>query len=287
MRAEVMTITPEIAGDWLAKNTHNRKMSERAAKDLAKIITEGQWVLNGESIIIGEDGVLVDGQHRLAAIIMANKAVESVVVFEAEEPAYETVDTGKRRNLADALYVRDEANPQLLANVAGWQWRFDNNYMHTVVPSFYRPTHHQLIQLIDSRPELRSAAAASSEIRGVFDLMPKALAVFLRLKFSEHDADRCEEFFEKLATGARLDVGNPVLQLRERLAQNRAAKAKLKVETVAALTIKAYNAFCSGVPLQLLTWRYDEPFPTIGQESRDAVRVRKHRAPATVVGFAG
>lgn len=162
-----MTITPDIAGDWLAKNTHNRKMSEQSAKDLAKVITEGQWVMNGESIIIGEDGVLVDGQHRLAAIVMANRAVESVVVFDAPPPAYETVDTGKRRNLADALYVRDEANPQLLANIAGWQWRFDNNYMHTSVPSFYRPTHHQLIQVVDSHPELRAAAAASSEIRGV------------------------------------------------------------------------------------------------------------------------
>lgn len=281
-----MTITPDIAGDWLAKNTHNRKMSEQSAKDLAKVITEGQWVMNGESIIIGEDGVLVDGQHRLAAIVMANRAVESVVVFDAPPPAYETVDTGKRRNLADALYVRDEANPQLLANIAGWQWRFDNNYMHTSVPSFYRPTHHQLIQVVDSHPELRAAAAASSEIRGVFDLMPKALAVFLRLKFSEHNADRCEEFFQGLATGARLEVGNPVLQLRERLAQNRAAKAKLKVEHIAALTVKAYNAFCSEVPLQLLTWRYDEPFPTIGQEGSNAVRSRKQRLLAVASGAA-
>ena len=71
---KVEKITPELAREYLKKNTDNyRKLARGTVRNYAEDIKNGRWELNGETIVFAESGVLQDGQHRLAAIIQANK----------------------------------------------------------------------------------------------------------------------------------------------------------------------------------------------------------------------
>lgn len=77
----VEKITPAKALEYLKMNVNNyRKLSKAKVAIYAKDMSEGRWVLNGETIVFAENGILLDGQHRLAAVIQSGKTVEMTVV---------------------------------------------------------------------------------------------------------------------------------------------------------------------------------------------------------------
>ena len=70
MEAKVQVITPELAEQYLTKNTNNyRSMSNSVVNAYATDMKTGNWKFNGDSIKFNKSGILVDGQHRLAAIM--------------------------------------------------------------------------------------------------------------------------------------------------------------------------------------------------------------------------
>ncbi len=78
---KVETITPPMAKEYLRANTNNyRKLSRSRVKQYAADISAGKWELNGETIVFDENGVLKDGQHRLAGVVMSGKSIQTFVI---------------------------------------------------------------------------------------------------------------------------------------------------------------------------------------------------------------
>lgn len=74
-------VTPEKAEKWLAEcNTHNRRENEARSDRYANYIRKHQFATTHQGIAFDQDGVLLDGQNRLRAIIKAHTAVELLVV---------------------------------------------------------------------------------------------------------------------------------------------------------------------------------------------------------------
>ena len=83
---KVEKITPKIAEEYLTANKQNyRKMSRSQVKKYADDMRSGRWELNGETIVFDENGTLKDGQHRLAAVLMAGMPVEMIVIRGVKE----------------------------------------------------------------------------------------------------------------------------------------------------------------------------------------------------------
>jgi len=80
MKAEVTNITPELAKELLKNNKANRSILTKRVNQYANDIINGNWQLNGEAICIDENGDLLNGQHRLSAVIKANRHVQMLVV---------------------------------------------------------------------------------------------------------------------------------------------------------------------------------------------------------------
>ena len=81
IHAEMEMITPELASEYLAKNTNNyRVMSNQKVDIYAKDMKNGNWQENGEGIAFCEDGTLKDGQHRLQAIVRSGVTIPMLVV---------------------------------------------------------------------------------------------------------------------------------------------------------------------------------------------------------------
>ena len=103
LKTEVEKITPEKAREYLKANTNNyRKLSRYTVKKYAEDMAEGRWELNGEPIVFSESGVLKDGQHRLAAVIMSKKTV-SMNVTRGVDDKVNTYNVGKLRTNKDIL----------------------------------------------------------------------------------------------------------------------------------------------------------------------------------------
>lgn len=77
---KIVDVTPKMAERWLyEKNTKNRKMYENVVNRYALDMKRGNWALNHQGISFCEDGSLLDGQHRLKAIVISGKTITLMV----------------------------------------------------------------------------------------------------------------------------------------------------------------------------------------------------------------
>jgi hypothetical protein len=80
-KAEIKTITPELAKEWLANRfERTREIQPKHVALLAEQIREGKWEKGMSTIVLGTDGKLLDGAHRLSAVIEMGMPIESIVV---------------------------------------------------------------------------------------------------------------------------------------------------------------------------------------------------------------
>lgn len=97
-------ITPDMARLYLQNNRANRKISEGRVRQYAEDMLCGDWRLNGECIIFYEDGSLANGQHRLNAVIKADKSVLFSVLRDIPLAAA-VQDRGRTRSVSDAFVM--------------------------------------------------------------------------------------------------------------------------------------------------------------------------------------
>lgn len=115
MNIKVMDITPEIAALLLKGNANNRPLSKVYVDAYAEDMKSGEWCLNGESIKLLESEesenskyILLDGQHRLAAVVKSGVTIKSlVVVFSNSDEAVKYVDNGRKRSYKDSIVMDD------------------------------------------------------------------------------------------------------------------------------------------------------------------------------------
>jgi len=124
MRYQVETITPERAQELLGNNyDENRRVSDVHVNDLAKAMREGTFLpQNGQTIVVGEDGTLYDGQHRMWAIVESNTTQEMLVCVLGESDdavaAFRTVDGGMKRTAATFIGGPYQLEKAAIAKIA-------------------------------------------------------------------------------------------------------------------------------------------------------------------------
>lgn len=239
MHLKVETITPALAAEYLKANTNNRPCSYARVAELAGAMKRGEWMQNGDAIRFSDDGVLLDGQGRLKACIAAGVSFNTVVVRNLPRDAFKTMDLGKKRNLADILAIDGEKNTTKLARALRFLMMYESGSFNG---ASYTP--QQLEECLRRHPGMRSWISPSTAMYKVTGHAAIVLAVCYLGSLTRPEA--AEEFMRLLLDGAGLAKGSPVLTLRDRLQQDRAATSKLPASYVAQLVIHAYNAFARG-----------------------------------------
>lgn len=103
---DIEHISPELAEGILETCNHNnRTLRPNNVNAIAQAIQSGEWVVTHQGIAFSKSGRLLDGQHRLAAIVKAGIGVEMVVVrgLSDEAAVFFGIDIGVRRSTADQL----------------------------------------------------------------------------------------------------------------------------------------------------------------------------------------
>jgi hypothetical protein len=75
-RIVIRTSGTETGGRLLAWDLFLAPLSKRTVRDFAEAMRRGDWRLTHQGIAFDASGALVDGQHRLAAIVEADVPVE-------------------------------------------------------------------------------------------------------------------------------------------------------------------------------------------------------------------
>lgn len=261
--SEVIKITPALANQWLVNNSRNRHLSEDLVVNYATEMEAGRWAVNGESIKFDTNGRLIDGQHRLRAVILYGKPVTSLVLRGVDPTAFDTLDTGKRRTSGDVLSINGVKNANRVAGTLGWIWRFHSDNMERRIR---QPATRVVEEVLAKFPEVRLATEHIGNT--VSHLLSSSLAVALYVLFRRNNPKVADEWFIALKDGATSDGNHTMFLLRERLIRNRSDSARLPQHEIAALCIKAFNALLSGEEIKQLRHTRGEAFPKIGEPVR-------------------
>lgn len=105
------TITPEVALQMLATRPDwQRRQRKNRIEQYAEDMEEGRWGGSTDCIGITETGRLINGQHRLRAVVESGQTVEMWVMRGMSDDAYKTIDKGLPRSVADSLQDMPDAS---------------------------------------------------------------------------------------------------------------------------------------------------------------------------------
>lgn len=252
IQSKLTLITPEMAAELLERNTNNRNVRESNVNQIAAAIMRGEWQVNGDSIRISKTGVLLDGQHRLHGIVKSGVAVLTMLVTGLDDDVFATIDRGTKRTTGDALSVIGYSNSNNLAALAVLL----HVYKKTGSPytgTLDKPTTAQVIEMIQRNPDMRNAVSVAASSLWLKKHVSPSMAAFCYLIFNRSNTRKCEEFFNKLQSGAGIESTSPVLHLREFLQGNKTnSKTKTTNFYKCALIFKAFKTFCENKSMKTL-----------------------------------
>ena len=114
--SEIVVVTPELASKWLARNKKNRRVYQGRVALYASQMASGEWHLTHQGIAFDELGNLVDGQHRLLAVIESGVPIRFWVFNGVSRDAMIAIDMGKTRSAVDAFtFLGDDVNNRSVA----------------------------------------------------------------------------------------------------------------------------------------------------------------------------
>lgn len=241
------TITPARARAYLRGNSRNRPLSAKHVDYLVAEICSGRWQPNGEAIKFNGDRLL-DGQHRLAAVLKAGKSIRSLVIRGLPSDVFHTLDTGKKRSPADTLSVAGEKSSSRVAAALGMVEALSNGWTRCRD----RMSGARIVELLAEHPGIRDSVTV---YQGPRTLLKPSIAIALHYLFAQRDRPLADKFFADLRSGSGLCEGDPVFALREKLISGSVGNAQLKEEVIVACTIKAWNALRQGVQIRRLYFK--------------------------------
>jgi hypothetical protein len=260
MKIEIVTMTPELATELLAKNTRNRNLNSKLVASYARAMVRGDWKPNGEAYKISLANQVLDGQHRLAAVGLADVDLPlQVLVSGLPTEAQDTMDTGRKRTTADALSIHGMGNANVLASVTRRVWMWDRgNFKFTNTEA---PTTAEILETIQKYPSLHRSAEIGVRTGKAYRPANATVTGIAHHLFHHIDEDVTTEFFAQLATGAGLDEGHPVLTLRNRLVRDKVIGKNLTTPLALAYFVRAWNAVREDRSLTVIIQMADEPMP--------------------------
>jgi len=256
-RVQLMTVTPEQALDWLERmNNNNRPLSETYAQRLARDMRAGRWVVTHEGIAFDPQGVLLDGQHRLWAVALAEVPVRMHVWFDVTPESLMVINNGKPRSLADNLKLSGNNGSVSIRDLATLRAMLGKGAHDGAL------TAHEAGELLTRHQEAIAFAveqlARVSRAKGIST--GETRAVIGRAWYSA-DRQRLAEFCRVLRTS--VGAGDPdqaAILLRTYLTTSLGGSRKLRLERYRK-TERALRAFLRGEQLTRLYAAGSELFP--------------------------
>jgi hypothetical protein len=268
MRSRVQTISPSKAAELLEANTTNRPLSRAVVHSFAEAMRRGDWVVTHQGIAFDVNGVLVDGQHRLAAIIEADQPVELTVFSEVNEGTFDVLDTGKRRNAADVLAIEGEKSSAMLAAMVRTVWLYENRPDLNWSGGGAAVTNHQVVETLEQHPKLRQFVTVGEQIATATGMIKSAAGAASYLVSRASKRAELDEWYEGIIDGAGLRKQDARLVFRRvmfNMARKQAGQALRRRESRehVALYIKAFNAWRANERVNQLRFNPREPMPRI------------------------
>lgn len=253
---ETITITPDIAAMMLESNTKNSRRPDAARVALyAKEMATGNWKTNGDTIKFN-GSVLLDGQHRLLAVVKSGVTIQSLVVRGVPDDG-KTIDRGRPRTIAQwcshvGIKSANDvaATARLCVYYTKGSWGKTNFQSSPVADS-------EVFTFIEKhRESLSLAVRAASRCRRLIPVSLLGTVLFVGCGGADPDSiNEAKWFCQSLQKGEGITSSDAVFHLRKRLLDQSPTR-KLDIFMRRCLLTIAWNKtvkgeHCSGAAMSL------------------------------------
>ncbi len=262
----VIEFSPKLAEIVLSKlNSKNRPPKPAKIKAYADDLSNGQWGLTGDSIKFGSDGLLKDGQNRLAACMRAGRPLETHVVFGVDPALFARMDIGKNRSGADVFAIAGISYATHASGAVRWL------LILTSDDPANRGAQFSNEELLKAHREQFDGDRLEQSIQAALTVRktvghPVAPLAALHYLFAERNQRKADAFFDEWATGRAKGARAPTRYLQKRLVEIAAISHNRVHENVRnALIIKSWNAYVAerAVSKKEMQHAVSDPLPKI------------------------
>lgn len=246
-------VTPELAAAWLKRNTHNRSISDNTVRGYVRDVLADDWPFTGDPVRFSDDGVLLDGQHRLKALVKTETTMTMLVVSGLGVRTQEYMDGGRKRSPFDVLAIEKIPNYTAVASVARLALRWNPGGMWvegrgTSLVGESKVTTAQIMSFVREHEGIHEAARVGLAVyNAIPGSRPSVIgAAFLRAAMLEDGVFPAAEWFKRLETGVGLETGSPILALRDGLIRSRLEKLSNPQVPQLWKVVRAWNATRDG-----------------------------------------
>jgi hypothetical protein len=233
---------------------------------LADSIIRGEWQLTHQGIALDgplDTGFLLDGQHRLNAIVKAGISVWIYVFEGLPRTAFPVLDTGKRRSGVDTLSSTGEKYLPLLHSTIRHVLLYKKMPESSWSGNGARIANGRILAAYDDDSDMfREAVAMGREISKHVFASQTGAAVGYFVTTEAAPAVEAKSWIDGLISGANLEVGDPRLALTKvPHMKGRGAKRRYTMREQVAIYVKAWNAWVQGEKVENLRFRKTEKMP--------------------------
>lgn len=246
--ASVVFVSPEMAQRWLDEyNVRNRHIRPATVRKYARDMADGRWQLSGEGIKFGTNGKMLDGQHRLSAIVASGQTVPMFIMRGIDPSAQRVMDTGRARTASDALAMKGDRHTATLAAAARLALGIESGMPN---PGSYEATHGEIEAWVEANPDIHEACQVASAVARRTDCPPAVVAYsYWRMaKISRQDA---ASFWVAAADKVGLSYGDPVVAMTNRFAEARRNREQLGKRAYLSVIFRCWNYRRNGKTMRL------------------------------------
>lgn len=263
-------ITPAKAQQYLQTSIGNRPISKSYVKSYADTMKKGKWLLNGVCIVFDQNGHLIDGHHRLLAVIEAGIPVRFDVSRGAPEGAFTTFDNGRHRTVGQLLAMQNVKNYNLVGSIVLANetlvrtGRLNSNNARSVTNK--KRTNEDNYEAYRRDPDgFNSAAQFMVKLQGRCRIIASSWAGGLYYYLTHtggYTEDETQPFFEAIFSLDTSDI--PVCDmLRKAITKAKISGKSLDPEFLWAFLVKAWNHYITKTTPKILKFSREEGMPKL------------------------
>lgn len=261
---EIVDVTPELATELLEHNIRNRNVREQVWRKYARDMRAGKWIV-AESIKIDWNGRIIDGQHRLIAVIESGVTVKMMIVRNLDPEAQSAIDSGSKRSTADALRFKGHGEyattVAAIARVAiGWE---EGALRSATSHNAREVTNAETVEWVESNTDVHEAASFAHRYAKRIGATPTALG-FATLHFFRINVEAGINFVTSIAERDMSGKGDPRVALYDTLGSFSRRNVRMTVPLQLNVIFRSWNQWRAGktlAPHSLMTLGPKTPEP--------------------------
>lgn len=208
--AQIVTMTKDIVDALHAMDTHNRKIQPGPLRLYAEEMKSGNWMVTNQGIGVSSNGVVIDGGHRIQALIDSGYPPAQMLIVTGLHPdSQRYVDTHARRSVKDRIKLAfgvamNSASAGALKILSAW---IRNRGLIDVQFAAMANKQANIDDLEVALSEFEDEFGAIREIEGAGSLRAGVIAAFV--VYLKKRPATASEFIKSVISNDGLRMGTP------------------------------------------------------------------------------